>query len=110
MKNWLAMLTLLKGRVMPNYVAGKDYKSRTERMFNPSESESMSKKTVVKKVIDKLIKTVITKIHGEYRRKHLTTALSKLTRDEILMLEMVFRKGADKEVEAHLSNCKEIVQ
>ena len=102
MKNWLAMLTLLKGRVMPNYVAGKDLKQKPAPRLLSGKGSWYDKK--------KLIKTVITKIHGEYRRKHLTTALSKLTRDEILKLEMVFRKGADKEVEAHLSNCKEIVQ
>ena len=61
---------------MTNYVAGKDYKSRTERMFNPSESESMSKKTVVEKVIKKL--------HGSHRRRQLEKAFRKLSIEEMI--------------------------
>ena len=91
MKNWLAMLTLLKGRVMPKYVAGKDLKSRTDRIFNPSESDHMSKKRVVEKV---------TKIlRGENRRRKLDKAFRKLSVEELVMLGMLVERAIEKEVE-----------
>ena len=91
MKNWLAMLTLLKGRVMPKYVAGKDYKSRTDRIFNPSDSDYMSKKRVVEKV---------TKIlRGENRRIKLEKAFRKLSVEELVMLGMLVERAIKKEVE-----------
>ena len=92
MKNWLAMLTLLKGRVMPKYVAGKDLKSRTDRIFNPSESDYMSKKRVVEKV---------TKIlRGENRRIKLEKAFRKLSVEELVMLGMLVERVIEKEAEA----------
>ena len=91
MKNWLVMLTLLKGRVMPKYVAGKDLKSRTDRIFNPSESDHMSKKRVVEKV---------TKIlRGENRRRKLDKAFRKLSVEELVMLGMLVERAIEKEVE-----------
>ena len=91
MKNWLVMLTLLKGRVMPKYVAGKDLKSRTDRIFNPSESDHMSKKRVVEKV---------TKIlRGENRRRKLDKAFRKLSVEELVMLGMLIERAIEKEVE-----------
>ena len=91
LKNWLAMLTLLKGRVMPKYVAGKDYKSRTDRIFNPSNSDYMSKKRVVEKV---------TKIlRGENRRIKLEKAFRKLSVEELVMLGMLVERAIKKEVE-----------
>ena len=91
MKNGLVMLTLLKGRVMPKYVAGKDLKSRTDRIFNPSESDHMSKKRVVEKV---------TKIlRGENRRRKLDKAFRKLSVEELVMLGMLVERAIEKEVE-----------
>ena len=91
MKNWPVMLTLLKGRVMPKYVAGKDLKSRTDRIFNPSESDHMSKKRVVEKV---------TKIlRGENRRRKLDKAFRKLSVEELVMLGMLVERAIEKEVE-----------
>jgi len=85
------MLTLLKGRVMPKYVAGKDYKSRTDRIFNPSESDHMSKRRVVEKV---------TKIlRGENRRRKLDKAFRKLSVEELVMLGMLVERAIEKEVE-----------
>ena len=91
MKNWLAMLTLLKGRVMPKYVAGRDLKSNTERIFNPSESDHMSKKRVVEKVT-KLLR-------GENRRRKLDKAFRKLSVEELVMLGMLVERAIEKEVE-----------
>ena len=91
MKNWLVMLTLSKGRVMPKYVAGKDLKSRTDRIFNPSESDHMSKKRVVEKV---------TKIlRGENRRRKLDKAFRKLSVEELVMLGMLVERAIEKEGE-----------
>ena len=92
MKNWLAMLTLLKGRVMPKYVAGKDLKSSTDRIFNPSESDHMSKKRIVEKV---------TKIlRGENRRRKLEKAFRKLSKEEIVTIGLLVERAIKKEVEA----------
>ena len=91
MKNWLVMLTLLKGRVMPKYVAGKDLKSRTDRIFNPSESDHMSKKRVVEKVT-KLLR-------GENRRRKLDKAFRKLSVEELVMLGTLVERAIEKEVE-----------
>ena len=105
MKNWLAMLTLLKGRVMPKYVAGKDLKSRTDRIFNPSESESMSKKQVVKKVIEIL--------HGSHRRRQLEKAFRKLSVEEMITIGMLVESAIQKELDAVQnelnSKCKDII-
>ena len=105
MKNWLAMLTLLKGRVMPKYVAGRDYKSRTDRIFNPSESESMSKKQVVKKVIEIL--------HGSHRRRQLEKAFRKLSVEEMITIGMLVESAIQKELDAVQnelnSKCKETI-
>ena len=91
MNNWRAMLTLLKGRVMRKYVAGRDLKSNTERIFNPSESDHMSKKRVVEKV---------TKIlRGENRRILLKKAFRKLSVEELVMLGMLVERAIEKEVE-----------
>ena len=76
---------------MPKYVAGKDLKSRTDRIFNPSESDHMSKKRVVEKV---------TKIlRGENRRRKLEKAFRKLSVEELVMLGMFVERTIDKEVE-----------
>ena len=92
MKNWLAMLTLLKGRAMPNYVAGKDLKTNNERIFNPLNSDYMSKQAVVKKIIKY--------IHGEHRRRQLEKALGKMNIDEVIMLGMLTESAIEKEIEA----------
>ena len=76
---------------MPKYVAGKDYKSRTDRIFNPSNSDYMSKKRVVEKV---------TKIlRGENRRIKLEKAFRKLSVEELVMLGMLVERAIKKEVE-----------
>lgn len=76
---------------MPKYVAGKDYKSRTDRIFNPSESSYMSKKAVVEKVTKLL--------QGENRRRKLEKAFKKLSADEVVMLGMLVEQAIEKEVE-----------
>ena len=91
MKNWLVMLTLSKGRVMTKYVAGKDLKSRTDRIFNPSESDYMSKRRVVEKVTKLL--------QGENRRRKLEKAFRKLSVEELVMLGMLVERAIEKEVE-----------
>ena len=102
MKNWLVMLTLLKGRVMPNYVAGKDLATNTERMFNISETHHMSKRRVVEKVIDKL--------HGQYRRRKLEKAFKKLSVEELVTVGLLVDQAIKKEVEKTLnSNCKDVI-
>ena len=76
---------------MPKYVAGKDLKSSTDRIFNPSESDHMSKKRVVEKV---------TKIlRGENRRRKLDKAFRKLSVEELVMLGMLVERAIEKEVE-----------
>ena len=91
MKNWPVMLTLLKGRAMPKYVAGKDLKENSVRLFNPSESDYMSKRHVVEKV---------TKIlRGENRRRKLDKAFRKLSVEELVMLGMLVERAIEKEVE-----------
>ena len=76
---------------MPKYVAGKDLKSRTDRIFNPSESDHMSKKRVVEKV---------TKIlRGENSRRKLDKAFRKLSVEELVMLGMLVERAIEKEVE-----------
>ena len=76
---------------MPKYGAGKDLKSRTDRIFNPSESDHMSKKRVVEKV---------TKIlRGENRRRKLDKAFRKLSVEELVMLGMLVERAIEKEVE-----------
>ena len=91
MKNWLVMLTLLKGRVMPKHVSGKDLKEKDIRLFNPSETDYMSKRRVVEKVIKLL--------QGENRRRKLEKAFRKLSVEELVMLGMFVERTIDKEVE-----------
>jgi len=77
---------------MPKYVAGKDYKSRTDRIFNPSESDHMSKRRVVEKV---------TKIlGGENRRVKLEKAFRKLSKEEVVTIGLLVERAIEKEVEA----------
>jgi phosphoribosyl-dephospho-CoA transferase len=76
---------------MPKYVAGKDYKSNDERLFEWSNSDYYNKKQVVKKVI-KLV-------HGEKRRHQLTKALNKMSSDDVVMLGMVVARAIKKENE-----------
>ena len=77
---------------MPSYVAGKDLKSNRGRMFKPSESAYMSKKSVVKKVIKKL--------NAEHRRHKLEKALNKMNVDDVVMLGMAIENAIKKEVKA----------
>ena len=87
---------------MPKYVAGKDLKSRTDRIFNPSESDHMSKKRVVEKV---------TKIlRGENRRRKLDKAFRKLSVEELVTVGLLVDQAIKKEVEKTLnSNCKDVI-
>ena len=76
---------------MPKYVAGKDLKGNSVRLFNPSESDYMSKRRVVEKV---------TKIlRGENRRRKLDKAFRKLSVEELVMLGMLVERAIEKEVE-----------
>ena len=103
MKNWLVMLTLLKGRVMSKYVAGKDY----QHYKNFKEKPRLLTRDASWYDKKQLIETVIKIIHGERRRRQLTKIFSKLTKDEIIVLEGVFRIGAQKEAESNIKNVKE---
>jgi len=87
---------------MPSYVAGKDLKSNEERMFSPSDSDNMSKKRVVEKVIEK--------IHGANRRRKLEKAFKKLSTEELITLGMVVDRAIKKELTKTLdSNCKDVI-
>ena len=90
MKNWPVMLTLLKGRAMPKYVAAKDLKR--ERIFYPSESQYMSKKAVVEKVIEKL--------NAKHRRRKLEKALNKMSVEDVVMLGLAIDNAIKKEIES----------
>ena len=79
---------------MPSYVSGKDLKSAKDRIFNPSESDYMNKKSVVKKVIEKF--------HGEHRRHKLEKALNKMNTEEVVMLGMVVEMAIQKEIDERL--------
>mgnify|MGYP003153115910 CR=1 FL=1 len=79
---------------MPSYVSGKDLKSAKDRIFNPSESDYMNKKNVVKKVIEKF--------HGEHRRQKLEKALNKMNTEEVVMLGMVVEMAIQKEIDERL--------
>jgi len=79
---------------MPNYVSGKDLKSSKDRIFNPSDSDYMNKKNVVKKVIEKF--------HGERRRRQLEKALNKMNTEEVVMLGMVVETAIQKEIDERL--------
>ena len=79
---------------MPSYVAGKDLLSSTERIFTPDDSDYMNKQSVVRKVIDK--------IHGQYKRKPLEKALGKMNVHDVVLLGMVVEKAIEKEVETRL--------
>ena len=76
---------------MPNYVAGKDLKENSVRLFNPSESDYMSKRRVVEKVTELL--------QGENRRRKLEKAFRKLSVEELVMLGMLVERAIEKEVE-----------
>ena len=75
---------------MPKYVSAKDSKVFNTRVFNPTESDYMSKKSVVKKVIKKL--------HGEHRRQQLEKLFKKLNVEETIMLAMLVEKAIEKEL------------
>ena len=77
---------------MPKYVAGKDLKSNRERIFNSTDSDYMSKKSVVKKVIKKL--------NAEHRRHKLEKALNKMNVEDVVMLGMAIENAIKKEVKA----------
>jgi hypothetical protein len=77
---------------MPRYVAGKDLVSTNERIFKPTDSDYMNKKSVVKKVIKKL--------NAEHRRRKLEKALNKMNVEDIVMLGMVIENAIKKETEA----------
>ena len=77
---------------MPKYVAGKDLKSNQDRMFNSTDSDYMSKKSVVKKVIKKL--------NAEHRRHKLEKALNKMNVEDVVMLGMAIENAIKKEIEA----------
>ena len=79
---------------MPSYVSGKDLKSAKDRIFNPSESDYMNKKNVVKKIIKKF--------HAEHRRRHLEKAFKKLNVEELVMLGMVVETAIQKEIDERL--------
>jgi len=85
-----------------SYVAGKDLKSNEERMFNTSDSDRMSKKRVVEKVIEK--------IHGANRRRKLEKAFKKLSTEELVTLGMLVDRAIKKELTKTLdSNCKDVI-
>lgn len=87
---------------MASYVAGKDLKSNEERMFNTSDSDRMSKKRVVEKVIEK--------IHGANRRRKLEKAFKKLSTEELVTLGMLVDRAIKKELTKTLdSNCKDVI-
>ena len=87
---------------MPNYVAGKDLTTNTERMFNPSETYHMSKKRVVEKLISK--------IHGQYRRRKLEKAFKNLNVEDLVMLGLLVDQAIKKEVKKTAnSNCKDVI-
>ena len=87
---------------MTSYVAGKDLKSNEERMFNTSDSDRMSKKRVIEKVIEK--------IHGANRRRKLEKAFKKLSTEELVTLGMLVDRAIKKELTKTLdSNCKDVI-
>lgn len=87
---------------MASYVAGKDLKSNEERMFNTSDSDRMSKKRVIEKVIEK--------IHGANRRRKLEKAFKKLSTEELVTLGMLVDRAIKKELTKTLdSNCKDVI-
>ena len=79
---------------MPRYVAGKDLVSTNERIFKPTDSDYMSKKSVIKKVIKKL--------NAEYRRRKLEKALNKMNTEEVVMIGMVVEMAIQKEIDERL--------
>ena len=88
---------------MTSYVAGKDLKSNEERMFNPSDSDRMSKKRVIEKVIEK--------IHGANRRRKLEKAFKKLSVEDLVMLGLLVDQAIKKEVKKTVnSNCKDVIR
>jgi len=105
LKNWLVMLTLLKGRVMPKYVAGKDFKNSKERLFNLTETDYLSKKAVVKKVIERL--------NGRHRKSFLEKAFRKLSVEEVATIGNLVDTTIKREVgviqDKLNSKCKDII-
>ena len=95
MKNWLAMLTLLKGIVMPKYVSANNSKYINAAIFQPKNSNHTNKNSVVKKIMEIL--------HGDYRRNQLEKALLKLNTEELIMLGMIVDRAIEKEVENRLN-------
>ena len=79
---------------MPKYVSGKDLVSTNEIIFKPTDSDYMSKKSVVKKVIKKL--------NAEYRRRKLEKALNKMNTEEVVMIGMVVEMAIQKEIDERL--------
>ena len=79
---------------MPRYVSGKDLVSTNERIFKPTDSDYMSKKSVVKKVIKKL--------NAEHRRRKLEKALNKMNTEEVVMIGMVVEMAIQKEIDERL--------
>jgi hypothetical protein len=79
---------------MPRYVSGKDLVSTNERIFKPTDSDYMSKKSVIKKVIKKL--------NAEYRRRKLEKALNKMNTEEVVMIGMVVEMAIQKEIDERL--------
>ena len=79
---------------MPSYVSGGDLGTSTERIFKPTDSDYMNKNAVIRKVIDK--------IHGQYKRKPLEKALGKMNVHDVVLLGMVVEKAIEKEVETRL--------
>ena len=79
---------------MPSYVSGGDFGTSTERIFKPTDSDYMNKNAVIRKVIDK--------IHGQYKRKPLEKALGKMNVHDVVLLGMVVEKAIEKEVETRL--------
>jgi hypothetical protein len=77
---------------MPKYVAGKDLKNSKGRIFNPSESDYMNKKSVVNKLIGKL--------NGEHRRHKLEKALNKMNVDDVVMIGMAIETTISKEIQS----------
>jgi hypothetical protein len=87
---------------MPHYVSGKDLKTNKERIFNPSESDYMSKKKVIEKTINIL--------QGENRRRKLRKALNKMSAEDVVMIGMLTEQVIRKEVKKALLQPQLIVE
>ena len=87
---------------MPRYVSGKDLKTSKERIFNPSDSDYMSKKKIVEKTINIL--------QGENRRNKLGKALNKMSAEDVVMIGMLTEQVIRKEVKKALLQPQLIVE